>query len=127
MLTPDDIQDATFGKPPIGKRGYKMEQVDAFLDELAATLRGAGDLTAADVRAVTFAKPPIGQRGYDEDEVDAFLDLAEAQLPEQRPGQQLQQLQQPPRPQPGPPQAEPAQPDATPPGMVAPKRRWWQR
>jgi DivIVA domain-containing protein len=123
MLTPDDIRDAAFGKPPIGKRGYDMAQVDEFLDQLEATLRGASGLTAADVRAVTFAKPPIGQRGYDEDEVDAFLDLAEAQLS----GQPPRPPQPPQPPQPPRPPAEAPQPGSTPPGMVAPKRRWWKR
>jgi DivIVA domain-containing protein len=32
-LTPADIHNTAFRKPPIGKRGYDEEQVDAFLDE----------------------------------------------------------------------------------------------
>ena len=33
-LTPADIHNTAFKKPPIGKRGYDEEDVDAFLDEL---------------------------------------------------------------------------------------------
>ena len=32
-LTPADIHNVAFKKPPIGKRGYDEEEVDAFLDE----------------------------------------------------------------------------------------------
>ena len=31
-LTPADIHNVAFKKPPIGKRGYDEEEVDAFLD-----------------------------------------------------------------------------------------------
>jgi DivIVA domain-containing protein len=37
-LTPVDVQNVTFGKPPIGKRGYNEEEVDAFLDLVSAEL-----------------------------------------------------------------------------------------
>ena len=33
-LTPADIHNTAFKKPPIGKRGYDEEEVDAFLDEV---------------------------------------------------------------------------------------------
>jgi DivIVA domain-containing protein len=39
-LTAQDVQYATFGKPPWGKRGYHEDQVDAFLDTLATTIAG---------------------------------------------------------------------------------------
>ncbi|VFA88372.1 DivIVA domain [Gordonia paraffinivorans] len=39
MLTPDDVHHVAFGKPPIGRRGYNEDQVDAFLDDVEATLR----------------------------------------------------------------------------------------
>ncbi|HEX5741943.1 MAG TPA: DivIVA domain-containing protein [Pilimelia sp.] len=32
-LTPADVHNVAFKKPPIGKRGYDEEEVDAFLDE----------------------------------------------------------------------------------------------
>ena len=37
-LTPADVHNVAFSKPPIGKRGYNEDEVDAFLDELAAGL-----------------------------------------------------------------------------------------
>jgi DivIVA domain-containing protein len=66
-LTPADIHNMAFKKPPIGKRGYDEEEVDAFLDELEQELirllednealhgeiqrAGAGPSTAASARA----------------------------------------------------------------------------
>jgi DivIVA domain-containing protein len=37
-LTPADIHNMAFKKPPIGKRGYDEDDVDAFLDELEQEL-----------------------------------------------------------------------------------------
>lgn len=37
-LTPADIRNVAFSKPPIGKRGYNEEEVDAFLDLVGAEL-----------------------------------------------------------------------------------------
>jgi DivIVA domain-containing protein len=73
------VRNVTFSKPPIGKRGYDEDEVDAFLDLVEAALREPTErtLTPEQVRDVTFSKPPIGKRGYDEDEVDAFLDRVE--------------------------------------------------
>ena len=43
-LTPAEVHNVAFKKPPIGKRGYDEEEVDAFLDivevELVAPDRG---------------------------------------------------------------------------------------
>jgi DivIVA domain-containing protein len=81
-LTPELVHNVAFAKPPIGKRGYNEDQVDAFLDLIEAALRDPSgvSLSPEQVRNVAFAKPPIGQRGYNEDQVDAFLDLIEAAL-----------------------------------------------
>jgi DivIVA domain-containing protein len=78
-LTPEDVRNVAFSKPPIGKRGYNEDEVDAFLDRIEEALRDltGNALTAEDVRNVAFSKPPIGKRGYNEDEVDAFLDRLE--------------------------------------------------
>jgi DivIVA domain-containing protein len=47
-LTPADVHNVAFSKPPIGKRGYNEDEVDAFLDlieaELARLLEENGDL-----------------------------------------------------------------------------------
>jgi DivIVA domain-containing protein len=37
-LTPADIHNTAFKRPPIGKRGYDEEEVDAFLDEVEQEL-----------------------------------------------------------------------------------------
>jgi DivIVA domain-containing protein len=37
-LTPADVRNVTFSKPPIGKRGYNEDEVDAFLDLIGAEL-----------------------------------------------------------------------------------------
>jgi DivIVA domain-containing protein len=81
-LSPQDVRNVAFSKPPIGKRGYNEDEVDAFLDRVEAALRNpsGNTLTQADVRNVAFSKPPIGKRGYNEDEVDAFLNWVEQQL-----------------------------------------------
>jgi DivIVA domain-containing protein len=39
-LTADDVRNIAFRKPPIGRRGYDEEEVDAFLDEVEQTLIG---------------------------------------------------------------------------------------
>jgi DivIVA domain-containing protein len=47
-LRPADVRNVTFSKPPIGKRGYHEEEVDAFLDlvqsELARLIQDNTDL-----------------------------------------------------------------------------------
>ncbi len=46
MLTPDDVHNVAFGKPPIGKRGYNEDQVDQFLDDVEAIMRDLYDRLA---------------------------------------------------------------------------------
>ncbi|MDY6811277.1 MAG: DivIVA domain-containing protein [Actinomycetota bacterium] len=47
-LTPADVHNVAFSKPPIGKRGYNEDEVDQFLDfveaELARLIEENGDL-----------------------------------------------------------------------------------
>ena len=47
-LTPADVHNVAFSKPPIGKRGYDEDEVDAFLDlveaELARLIEDNNDL-----------------------------------------------------------------------------------
>ncbi|MFC4373562.1 DivIVA domain-containing protein [Nocardia halotolerans] len=77
MLSPDDVHRMRFSQSAVGRRGYHEEEVDAFLDLVAATLAhdGPGSLTAADVRGVRFTDTRLGSRGYSREEVDAFVDL----------------------------------------------------
>lgn len=64
-----------FGKPPIGKRGYRPADVDAFLARVSAALENRGPaVTAREVHDVAFTKAPFRQRGYDEQQVDDHLD-----------------------------------------------------
>ena len=68
-LTPADVHNVAFKKPPIGKRGYDEEEVDAFLDEVERELarlieennelRGQGRVGGASVArsAATCATP----------------------------------------------------------------------
>jgi DivIVA domain-containing protein len=82
-LTPEQVHNVAFSKPPLFKRGYNEDEVDAFLDRVESTLRDRnafGGLTAADLHNVAFSKPPIGKRGYNEDEVDAFVERVRIEL-----------------------------------------------
>jgi DivIVA domain-containing protein len=72
-LTADDVRNATFDKPPWGKRGYDEKSVMDFLQLAARRLDGRGHLTADDVRGVRFGKPPLGRRGVDVGQVDEML------------------------------------------------------
>ena len=71
----------TFGSPPIGKRGYNEDDVDAFVAHVVARLEGRGRLTADDVHNVAFSKPALFKRGYNEDEVDAFSTTSRRRSP----------------------------------------------
>jgi len=85
-LTPAQVHNVAFSKPPRGKRGYNEDEVDAFLDRVEAALQNPTGriLTAEQVHNVSFSKPPIGKRGYNSVEVDAFMQLIEQQLRTQR-------------------------------------------
>jgi len=95
-LTPADVRNVTFSKPPIGKRGYYEGEVDAFLDlvqaELARLLQENQDLrdqveqcdqqgraamvdTGKDLRPVAPPgrvmvpiRPPVGQQASPDDD-----------------------------------------------------------
>ncbi|SDU40929.1 DivIVA domain-containing protein [Gordonia westfalica] len=85
-LTPADVHNVAFSKPPIGKRGYNEDEVDQFLDfveaelarlieentdlkqrveelegELADARSGAG-AAPAEERTQMFAKPPVQEQ-----------------------------------------------------------------
>ncbi len=64
------------------RRGYKVDEVDSFLDRVEATLNGVargGAITAAEVHDVVFR---VRFGGYDEWQVDLHLDRVERQLAE---------------------------------------------
>ena len=59
-LTPADVHNVAFSKPPIGKRGYNEDEVDAFLDlvenELTRLIEENADLR----QRVDRARPGAG-------------------------------------------------------------------
>jgi DivIVA domain-containing protein len=63
-LTPADVHNVAFKKPPIGKRGYDEEEVDAFLDEvereLARLIEENNELRAQSERGRAGGPPPVG-------------------------------------------------------------------
>lgn len=72
-LTAEAVRNATFSKPPWGRRGYDPKSVKDFLALTARRLEGRGHLCAEDVRAIRFPKPPIGRRGVHDGEVDDYM------------------------------------------------------
>lgn len=79
-LTADDVNRVTLSNPPPDRHGYRLDDVDTFLDRIENTLRGVDQLTADDVRNARFRVSRPGQGGYDPNEVESFLRLVERQL-----------------------------------------------
>jgi DivIVA domain-containing protein len=96
-LTPADVHNVVFKKPPIGKRGYDEDEVDAFLDvveaELARLIEENNELRANTGRApvaavveqpapapapapVVQAPPPAAPREDDSARASRMLALA---------------------------------------------------
>ena len=79
-LTPADVHNVVFKKPPIGKRGYDEDEVDAFLDLVEQALAGTRPMAPDEVATVRFGRGSLTRRGYDESQVDDFLDRVGAEL-----------------------------------------------
>lgn len=79
-MTPEDVRNVLFDKPPLGRRGYDEDEVDDFLDLVEAALAGARPMTADEVAAARFGRGSLTKRGYDENQVDDFLDRVAAEL-----------------------------------------------
>ena len=64
-LTPAEVHNVAFKKPPIGKRGYDEEEVDAFLDivevELSRLIEENNDLRSRSASAAPTAAPSDSQ------------------------------------------------------------------
>ncbi len=77
VLIPEDIRRLRFSPPPQDRGGYSAEEVDVFLDRVAATLDriGPGGLTSSEVRTIGFRSAPSGGAAYHAEEVDAFVDV----------------------------------------------------
>ncbi|GAA5054311.1 hypothetical protein GCM10023318_29160 [Nocardia callitridis] len=80
LLTHADVHQVHFGRAPLGKQGYREDDVDDLLDRIADTLahRRPGSLTAAELRKTRLRRKRFG--GYRLEEVDAFLALAKSTL-----------------------------------------------
>jgi DivIVA domain-containing protein len=99
-LTPADVHNVAFKKPPIGKRGYDEDEVDAFLDEvereLARLIEENNDLRAQVERAQrarpaspTGAQPVVPPQPSGPSENEQRLARENAELKSQ-----MQQLEQ---------------------------------
>ena len=93
-LTPADVHNVAFSKPPIGKRGYNEDEVDAFLDlveaELARLIEENEDLR----EQVSQLDQRLGNAQADLDEARSRPQPAMAPMPSVT--QQLQRQVEPP-------------------------------
>ena len=99
-LTPADVHNVAFSKPPIGKRGYNEDEVDAFLDlveaELARLIEENEDLR----EQVSQLEQRLGNAQADLEEARSRPQMA---APVSPPTQQIQRPVEPPmRPMDGP-------------------------
>jgi DivIVA domain-containing protein len=96
-LTPADVHNVAFSKPPIGKRGYNEDEVDAFLDlveaELARLIEENEDLR----EQVSQLDQRLGNAQADLEEVRSRPQPSMAQMPST---QQMQRAVEPPPPMP---------------------------
>jgi len=74
-LTPAEVHNVAFKKPPIGKRGYDEEEVDAFLDivevELSRLIEENNDLRARGVSGAPATAAPAAAGGANPAELAA--------------------------------------------------------
>ncbi|WP_018350881.1 DivIVA domain-containing protein [Longispora albida] len=79
-LTPADVHNVAFKKPPIGKRGYDEDEVDAFLDEVERELARLIEENT-DLRAQSSGRPaPAAGGGAPDPRLVAELNDMKAQL-----------------------------------------------
>lgn len=97
-LTPADVHNVAFSKPPIGKRGYNEDEVDAFLDlveaELARLLEENEDLR----EQVSQLEQRLGDAQADLEEARSRPPVVAPMPPPAPPTQQMRQVEQPPPP-----------------------------
>ncbi|QJY49525.1 DivIVA domain-containing protein [Pseudonocardia broussonetiae] len=114
-LTPADVHNVAFSKPPIGKRGYNEDEVDAFLDlveaELARLIEENEDLR----EQVSELEQRLGNAQADLEEARSRPPAAMA-APVSPPTQQIQRQVEPP---PMRPPMEPQRSMSAPPPQMA--------
>src|SRR3954451_15748422 len=97
-LTPADVHNVAFSKPPIGKRGYNEDEVDAFLDlveaELARLLEENEDLR----EQVSQMEQRLGDAQADLDAARSPPPVAAPMPPPPPPTQQMRAVEPPPPP-----------------------------
>lgn len=97
-LTPADVHNVAFSKPPIGKRGYNEDEVDAFLDlveaELARLLEENEDLR----EQVSQLEQRLGDTQADLEEARSRPPVAVPMPPPAPPTQQMRTVEPPPPP-----------------------------
>ncbi|MGQ0575185.1 MAG: DivIVA-like cell division protein Wag31 [Pseudonocardia sp.] len=95
-LTPADVHNVAFSKPPIGKRGYNEDEVDAFLDlveaELARLLEENDDLR----EQVSQLEQRLGDTQADLDEARSRPPVMAPMPPPPPPTQQMRTVEPPP-------------------------------
>src|SRR2546423_12878697 len=99
-LTPADVHNVAFSKPPIGKRGYNEDEVDAFLD-----------LVEQELSRLIEENADLRQRVA---ELDAELVEAKKARPAPQAVKPAPPQPEPPKPAPAAPPAPPAVPQAPP-------------
>ena len=96
-LTPADVHNVAFKKPPIGKRGYDEEEVDAFLDEvereLARLIEENNELRAQAERGRAGGPPPAGDMRNTGELADLRTQLDRIQREKAAAEQAVRQLQ----------------------------------
>jgi len=106
-LTPADVHNVVFKKPPIGKRGYDEDEVDAFLDVVEAELARLIEENAG-LRALVDRGGSSGARARDE-----RFSNAETSANSAEPARAAAPPPPPPAATPPPPAREPAAPSQT--------------
>lgn len=84
----DDLENVSFRSCAVGRRGYRRDDVDAFLRRLQHTFRSyhgyaekpSDPVTPVDIHHAAFGRASLVERGYDAADVDSFLELAEEEL-----------------------------------------------
>jgi DivIVA domain-containing protein len=96
-LTPADVHNVAFKKPPIGKRGYDEEEVDAFLDEvereLARLIEENNELRAQSERGRAGGPPPVGDMRHTGELADLKTQLDRLQREKAAAEQAARQMQ----------------------------------
>ncbi|MEU5851887.1 DivIVA domain-containing protein [Saccharopolyspora shandongensis] len=78
--------------PAVQQNVLDKAEVDAFMDRVEATLRGADTLTAQDVLGARFNPPGPGRPGYQEASVFAFLVMVSTMIKNMTPRQRPQSV-----------------------------------